>query len=46
MPIGRALGWFPPDALPEMLQDRLLNGLSASESVKAAAETIRKVIAS
>jgi len=45
-PDVRAGKVFRSYALPEMLQDRLLNGLSASESVKAAAEKIRKVIAS
>lgn len=36
---------FRSYALPEMLQDRILKGTSAEESVKSAAAKIRKVIA-
>jgi multiple sugar transport system substrate-binding protein len=45
-PDVRAGKVFRSYALPEMLQDRILNGLSGEDSVKAAAAKIRKVIAS
>jgi hypothetical protein len=36
---------FRSFALPEMLQDRVFNGKSSAEALKAAAEKLRKVIA-
>lgn len=44
-PDVRAGKVFRSYALPEMLQDRILNGMSGVDSVKAAAAKIRKVIA-
>lgn len=45
-PDVRAGKVFRSYAMPEMLQDRIVNGKSAEESVKIAAAKIRKVIAS
>jgi multiple sugar transport system substrate-binding protein len=41
----RAGKMFRSFALPEMLQDRVFNGKSSAEALKAAAEKLRKVIA-